>query len=149
MNMSVLPVFAFTAGAAIAVQAAINAQLGVALKNTLLGTSVAFLCSFFLCALAVMFFTKQFPSMALVISVPSYLWFGGVLSAIGVGLFYFLIPKMGVGSLMSYALTGQIMMAMLVGHFGWFELPVKEMTTMKFIGTAVLIAGVLLVNWES
>jgi transporter family-2 protein len=72
-----------------------------------------------------------------------------VLSAIGVGLFYFLIPKMGVGSLMSYALTGQIMMAMLVGHFGWFELPVKEMTTMKFIGTAVLIAGVLLVNWES
>ena len=77
--MSVLPVFAFTAGAAIAVQAAINAQLGVALKNTLLGTSVAFLCSFFLCALAVMFFTKQFPSMALVTSVPSYLWFGGVL----------------------------------------------------------------------
>jgi transporter family-2 protein len=82
-------------------------------------------------------------------SVPWYLWFtGGALSAFGVGMFYYLIPKMGVGSMMSYALSGQILIAIIASHFGWFDLPVKPINAIKFSGAIALIVGVLLLNWE-
>jgi len=87
--------------------------------------------------------------MAEIKSVPLYLWFsGGALSAFGVSIFYYLIPKMGVGSMMSYALSGQILIAIIASHFGWFDLPVKPINIIKVSGAISLVIGVLLLNWE-
>jgi len=148
--MSYLSLLALVAGAAIAVQATMNAQLGVLLKSSMLGTSIAFLFSCLFTVFAIMLSTRQYPQMSDIKSVPLYLWFsGGALSAFGVGLFYYLIPKMGVGSMMSYALSGQILIAVVASHFGWFNLPVKSIDVIKVFGAISLIIGVLLLNWES
>lgn len=137
------------AGAAIATQASMNAQLGVLLNNSLIGTAVAFGCSCCLTLVAVLVSTKQYPQADALRAVPLYLWFGGgMLSSFGVATFYYLIPKMGVGNMMSYALTGQILVAMTASHFGWFDLPVKQINTAKALGMAALIAGILLINRE-
>ena len=148
--MSYLSFLALVAGAAIAIQATMNAQLGVLLKSSMLGTSIAFLFSCVFTVSAMMLSTKQYPQMAEIKSVPLYLWFsGGALSAFGVGLFYYLIPKMGVGSMMSYALSGQILIAIMASHYGWFDLPVKPINVVKVSGAISLIVGVLLLNCES
>jgi len=147
--MSYLSLLALVAGAAIAIQASMNAQLGVFLKSSMVGTSIAFLFSCVFAVLAMVLSTKQYPQMADIKSVPVYLWFsGGALSAFGVGMFYYLIPKMGVGSMMSYSLSGQIIIAIIASHFGWFELPVRPITGLKIAGSFSLIAGVILLNWE-
>ena len=147
--MGLFSLFAFSAGAAIAIQALMNAKLSVLLKNTMMATSIAFLVSFIFAMLAMAVFSKHYPTISEIKSVPTYLWFtGGILSAFGVGVFYFLIPKMGVSSMVSFALSGQILVAMTASHFGWFELPIKTINMEKFIGAILLIAGVLLVNWE-
>jgi transporter family-2 protein len=152
--MSYFSLLAVAAGAAIAIQASMNAKLGVLLKSAMMGTSIAFFvsCVFAVSAMvisAMVFSTKQVPQMADIKSVPVYLWFsGGALSAFGVGMFYYLIPKMGVGSMMSYALSGQILIAIVASHFGWLELPVKPITSLKLAGAFSLVAGVLLLNWE-
>ena len=152
--MSYLSLLAVAAGAAIAIQATMNAKLGVLLKSAMMGTSIAFFvsCVFAVTAMlisAILFSTKQLPQMADIKSVPVYLWFsGGALSAFGVGMFYYLIPKMGVGSMMSYALSGQILIAIVASHYGWFELPVKPITLLKMAGALALVTGVLLLNWE-
>jgi transporter family-2 protein len=152
--MSYFSLLAVAAGAAIAIQASMNAKLGVLLKSAMMGTSIAFFvsCVFAVSAMvisAMVFSTKQVPQMADIKSVPVYLWFsGGALSAFGVGMFYYLIPKMGVGSMMSYALSGQILIAIVASHFGWFDLPVKPITSLKLAGAFSLVAGVLLLNWE-
>jgi transporter family-2 protein len=152
--MSYFSLLAVAAGAAIAIQASMNAKLGVLLKSAMMGTSIAFFvsCVFAVSAMvisAMVFSTKQVPQMADIKSVPVYLWFsGGALSAFGVGMFYYLIPKMGLGSMMSYALSGQILIAIVASHFGWFELPVKPITSLKLAGAFSLVAGVLLLNWE-
>ena len=149
LKVSSLSLLALAAGAAIAIQATMNAQLGVLLKSSMLGTSIAFLFSCVFTVSAMMLSTKQYPQMDDIKSVPLYLWFsGGALSAFGVGMFYYLIPKMGVGSMMSYALSGQILIAIVVSHFGWFDLPVKPINAIKAFGVVSLIAGVLLLNWE-
>ena len=147
--MNQLALLAIAAGGAIALQASMNAQLGVLLKNAMLATSVAFLCSCLFMVAALLAATKHYPQWHEVRAVPVYLWFsGGALSAFGVAMFYYLIPKMGVGSMMSYALSGQIIIAVLASHFGWFDLPVKPLSLVKLIGAATLILGVFLLNLE-
>lgn len=147
--MGYFSLLALLAGAAIAVQATMNAQLGVLLKSSMLGTSIAFLFSCIFTVTAMLVTTKQYPPLADIRAVPLYLWFsGGALSAMGVGVFYYLIPKMGVGSMMSYALSGQILIAIIASHFGWFDMPIKPITLLKSTGAIFLVAGILLINWE-
>ncbi len=148
--MNLLSLLALSAGAAIALQATMNAQLGVLLKNSLMGTSIAFLSSFIFTVSAMMISAKHYPSLVQVKSIPWYLWgTGGALSAFGVGMFYYLIPKMGVGAMMSYALSGQLLIAMIASHFGWFELPVKPLNNVKIAGAVLLVIGIILINKEA
>ena len=147
--MSYLSLLALLAGAAIATQATMNAKLGVLLNNSLIGTTIAFSFSCIFTLVAASASTKHYPQLQTMQSVPIYLWFsGGALSAFGVAMFYYLIPKMGVGSMMSYALTGQIVIAIIASHFGWFDLPVKQINIVKSAGVVALIVGILLINWE-
>jgi transporter family-2 protein len=157
--MSSLIVLAFIAGACIAIQAAMNAQLGQLFNNSLLATTYAFFTSFILVAFITLFlfFNKQAMvgqtgfAMSFTESikeVPWYLWVSCIFSVIGVGSFYFLIPKMGVGNVMSYALTGQIIVAMAISHFGLFDSPTKLISASKFLGTVLLGIGIILINKE-
>ena len=147
--MNYLPIVAFLSGAAIATQAGMNAQLGSLLKSSLLATCIAFSSGVFFTLLAVVVYTKEYPSAEIMRSVPVHLWFsGGVLSAFGISMFYYLIPKMGIGPMMSFALTGQLIVAIIAGHFGWFDHPVKQINLDKFVGLLALIVGVVLINKE-
>lgn len=148
MNLNYLSIIALSSGAAISIQAAMNAQLGSLLKNPLLAACVAFSSSIFFTLLAVMVYTKEYPSIDIVRSVPIYLWFGGILSAFAISMFYYLIPKMGIGPMMSFALTGQLIAAVIAGHFGWFNLPIQPLTLGKLVGAIALIIGVVLINSE-
>lgn len=145
---NILPWLALSAGAAIAVQAGMNARLGVELGSTMLGTGIAFAVACLVSLLVVAVQQVGMPSVARLQAVPAYLWSGGILSAFGVGMFYFLIPRMGVGPMMSFALTGQIVLAVIASHFGWFEQPVKPVNATRLLGLLVLIAGISLIYWE-
>lgn len=142
-----LAIFAFLAGMAIAIQATMNARLGVLLHSPLLGTGVAFLFACLFISLTALLSGCKSPSWHVFKEVPFYLWFsGGALSAFGVGMFYYLIPKMGVGPMMSYALTGQLLLATVASHQGWFGLPVSPINVLKVIGMIALIVGMFLSN---
>lgn len=147
MNNILLPLIAFVAGIAMAAQASMNAQLGVLIKNSVFATVVAFLSSLFFTLIVLIVFIKKLPDVENIKVVPYYLWFsGGLLSTFGVSAFYWLIPKMGVGSMISYALSGQLILAMIAGHFGWFQLPVSPITKPKIIGAIFLILGIVFSN---
>ncbi|PAJ72083.1 hypothetical protein CJF42_23185 [Pseudoalteromonas sp. NBT06-2] len=144
--MNLFAILAFIAGACIAIQAAMNSQLGQVFNNSLLATSYAFFSSFVLVAGITLYFGSTIEvtveekslisSMKETINqVPWFLWMSCVFSVIGVASFYFLIPKMGVGNVMSYALGGQIIVAMTISHFGFFNSPHKVISATKATGT--------------
>ena len=148
--MNSLGILAILAGGCIAIQAAMNARLGVHFNSALVATGFAFLASFALITSFILisqFKTLQvtFSNMQLA-SVPWYLWFSCALSVIGVGTMYWLIPRMGAGIMMSYALTGQLVIAMLISHFGLFDSPQKLITNSKLLGSALLIIGITLIS---
>ncbi len=145
--MNYLALIAFSAGAAIATQSAMNAWLGKLLDNALLATAVAFSSSVVFSLLAILVSARELPSTETLRAVPFYLWFGGgMLSAFGISLMYYLIPQMGIGQMMSYALAGQLIVAMLAGHMGWFSLPVTPIDGSRLIGVVFLVAGIALLN---
>lgn len=149
MLITYFPLLSLLAGAAIATQVSMNAQLGVLLKNPLIGTAIAFISASVFTLFAVIASTEQYPQAESIRSVPFYLWFaGGALSSFGVAMFYYLTPKMGVGPMMSYALTGQILIAITASHFGWFNLPVKPVNFLRFAGIVAMITGIILINCE-
>lgn len=145
-----LPIIALMAGACIAIQAAMNARLGVHFQSAWLATSYAFFASFAVVTAFVLLTQQQVIANQLAqirfSDIPWYLWCSALLSVIGVGSMYWLIPKMGVGLLMSYALTGQLIIAMLISHFGLFDSPQKLISATKFVGCLLMIMGVVLVN---
>jgi transporter family-2 protein len=147
-----LPIIALIAGACIAIQAAMNARLGVHFQSAWLATSYAFFASF---ALVTAFILQiQQPTVVTQLvqfrftEIPWYLWCSPILSVIGVGSMYWLIPKVGVGTMMSCALTGQVIIAMFISHFGLFDSPQRLVSATKCVGSVLMIAGVVLVNQE-
>lgn len=144
--MNTLVLLALFAGAAIAAQASMNAHLGRLLGNPAHATVVAFGVGLaFLVSLLTV--TRQTLDVAAARTVPAYLWVsGGLLSSVAIVGFYWLIPRMGIGPMMSAALTGQLLLAMVISHFGWFDQPVVSFTPVRLVGAGTLLLGVVLVN---
>ena len=75
------------------------------------------------------------------ISVPWYLYLGGVLSVLIVGLVAVSIPKVGVCNATTAIIIGQVSMAVLIDHFGWFGMSRHSWTPSQLVGIALFAAG--------
>ena len=53
----------------------------------------------------------------------------------------FLIPKLGARRFFILTITGQILMAIIVSHFGALESPKDPITLKKLFGAALIIVG--------
>lgn len=137
----------FFAGIAIALQANMNSQLGVLLTSSLLATFIALLSSAIFTSIAMAFLVKDFPSINVLKSVPIYLYFcGGLLSAFALASFYYVIPKIGILSMISFGLTGQLIYSVVSSHFGLFDLPVSSINISKILGVIAMLIGIFLIN---
>jgi len=147
MNQYTLSVLAVFGGVFLAAQAGLNANLGVLLKNPLLASVVAFFSStLFACAFFI-FSGKVGPSWFEIKAIPIYLWFaGGLLSVLGICLYYFTIPKLGISTMISLGLLGQLVFSAIAGHFGWLNLPLEPMTIKRAIGIFAMCTGILMIN---
>ncbi|HBP65334.1 MAG TPA: hypothetical protein DD730_13985 [Desulfosporosinus sp.] len=75
------------------------------------------------------------------LSVPWYLYLGGVLSVLIVGLVAISIPKVGVCNATTAIIIGQVSMAVLIDHFGWFGTSRLPWSSSQIFGVALFAAG--------
>ena len=148
MNYTSLLILSFLVGIMVVIQGGLNARLGIYLNSPLLATSVALTMSACFTIIAVLATVKQFPSIQHLKAVPTYLWFtGAVFSFIAVTLFYYLIPKLGISTAVSFGLCGQIIFSMIAAHYGWFGLPVEVISLKKVVGAIAMITGIFLIKF--
>jgi transporter family-2 protein len=147
MNHFTLLSLAFIGGVFLAIQGGLNAQLGVLLKHPLWAALTAFSCSALFALLFLLLQTTKLPDLNALRSVPGYLWFaGGLFSVLGIGLYYYTIPRLGVSTMISLGLSGQLIFAVVAGHFGWFGMPVEPMDLKRIAGVITMIFGILLIH---
>ena len=56
----------------------------------------------------------------------------------------FLAPKIGIANTMFLFILGQLAGSMLIDHFGLIQMPLRPLQWWKFVGMAVMLAGVAL-----
>ncbi|KGP76815.1 hypothetical protein JT05_02675 [Desulfosporosinus sp. Tol-M] len=74
-------------------------------------------------------------------SVPWYMYLGGILSVLIVGLVAVSIPKIGVCNATTAIIIGQVSMAVLIDHFGWLGMGRLPWNPSQLIGIALFAAG--------
>jgi transporter family-2 protein len=52
-----------------------------------------------------------------------------------------LVPRLGVGTAISVIVTGQILCAVAIDHFGFFGVEVRSIDTNRLMGMLMMIAG--------
>ena len=77
-------------------------------------------------------------------SVPTYLYLSGVISALLILGTTALIPRLGASTFFVLFVSGQVLMALIVSHFGLLESPQDPISTQKVFGVVFLIIGVSL-----
>ena len=103
--------------------------------------------SFYTVALAtsilIFIFFGKFETIDKIKTVPPYLFLTGFISAFIVLGITFLIPKIGARKLFILLIAGQIIMAIIISHFGVLESPKDPITLKKTIGAILLFSGAI------
>lgn len=112
------------------------------------GSSITANITFFFVALLTSIFIflifGQFDTVNKVKEVPIYLYLTGFISAFMILGTTFLIPHLGARKFFILLIAGQILMAVVVSHFGILESPQDPINMKKLIGVSLVIIGAII-----
>ena len=136
---------AFVAGALIPVQAAANAALSKSLQgNVAFAALTLFVVAGAVSAGAALLAGGQMPTAAALRAAPWWSYLGGVIVAFYVFTITFLAPRLGVGTAISLIVTGQIVAALTIDHFGLLRSLTFPLTPTRLVGAVLMAVGVFL-----
>ena len=138
-------VLALTTGALIPIQASTNATFSKSIGDPLITGLMVFIIGLVGMVIFVLLLRTPFPVRQQLVSAPLYSYLGGVVVAIYVVMITILVPRIGVGPSIGLIVTGQIICAVVIDHFGFFGVGVRPISITRTVGVLLMIAGVYLV----
>lgn len=141
-NPWVLAGLALAAGALIPVQAAANLLLVGSLHSVLRAALVLLATGFMTLALIAVVARVPPPGVAHLVATPAHGFWGGPIVATYVLAIMFLAPVMGVGNAVRWIVTGQVLAALLIDHWGLFGAGQHVMDGRRLLGAVCMILGV-------
>jgi transporter family-2 protein len=143
---ALLPILlVFIAGSMIAVQAPTNAMLAKAGGSPVVAALISFLVGT-VGLLAVWIGSGNRPGAAQFTGLPWYAWIGGLYGAVFVAVAAYAAPKIGIASLITIGIAGQVAMALLLDHLGALGLHREPINLGRVAGALLVLAGVVLVR---
>lgn len=133
-------------GCMIPVQSAINSQLGQQLKHPLQASFISFSVGTLVLAVILSVFKIGFPFTKHLCSISWYLFLGGAMGAVFVSAIIVLVPKTGTLRLLATTVAGELLLATIADHYGWFGLPVHQLSISRAVGVLFLLAGLYFVH---
>jgi len=135
---------AFAVGAGLVLQVGMNVALGRALGSPVLGSLANFLVGSVAIAAFVML-RVDLPGRAQLAGAPAWAWFGGLFGAMYVTVVTLAGPRIGALLLLALTVAGQMIASIVVDHYGLLGFAQQPVTTMRLVGVALLVAGIVLV----
>ena len=137
---------AFFLGGLLPIQVGVNAELAKYINSPILAALVSFLVGGVCLILGALIFKVPLPTLNQVTSLPTWLWGGGMIGAAVVLGSILAGPKIGALALVCLLLAGQLVVSILIDHYGWLGFPIQKMNIQRFLGILLLVGGFLLVR---
>ena len=138
-------ILALVSGALIPVQAAANAALSRAILGNVAAAALTLLAvAAATTLLAYGLLGGPAPAWEHFRSAPWWSYTGGIIVALYVLTITFLAPRLGVGTAITLIVTGQVLGALLIDHFGLLRSLTFPLTSARVAGAVLMIAGAFL-----
>ncbi|MFY8033567.1 MAG: DMT family transporter [Flexibacteraceae bacterium] len=146
MPYLILLLITFIIGCTLPIQAGINAQLAKQIEHPLFSSIISVTVALIgLLAIYAVKVNDRFNLSALKQVSPS-LYIGGLIGSVYLYGIVLLIPK--IGSLMAFTLiiAGQLVMAMIIDHYGLLGMEQQSITYKSIIGVALIGFGIYMIK---
>jgi bacterial/archaeal transporter family-2 protein len=137
-------VWSLAAGALIPAMAILNARLGRALGSALLAPVLLFAIGLFVSAACALALTHGLPALRQFGDARVADYSGGFIVAFYVITATLLAPRIGVGNFIVLAVSGQILSAALIDHFGLFGAATRPLDALRIAGMTLVVVGIVL-----
>ena len=146
MSQTLVVIVVSLVGLGVAVQAAMNAELGTAMQSSL--GSALWNFSLGTVALALLLFAGPFnrPTVSGLLAAPRWAYLGGLLGATFVITTVLAVPRVGTAVTLGSIICGQLVGALLIDTFGWLGVKPIPINPWRLAGIGFLVAGVILVQ---
>jgi transporter family-2 protein len=146
MNPLLLSMIAVVlAGGATALQAPTNAKLMTAVGSPVNAAFVSFAVGTAALGIVAMILQAR-PDVVAARALPWYVWIGGLYGAIFVVAAAWGVPRLGVALTITLMVAGQLLVGLILDHFGAFGAPRSPISWGRAAAVALVIAGVLMVR---
>lgn len=136
---------AFCIGCLIPFQGIMTSNLAKKFEHPFGAAFINFLGGTLVFALVMIISPVALPSFKKISSIPWYLFTGGLIGSLFILGAVFALPKIGASSFFGLIVFGQLIMTLVVDHYGIFGLPIHKFDSIRLLGMSLLISGAFLV----
>ena len=142
MQTTLYLALAFAMGLTMSIYLPMNSSVAKYLGSTITANVTFFLVAL-LTSVLIFLLSGQVYTIHHLKDVPALLYFAGFISAFVILGTTFLIPHIGARKFFILLITGQILMAIVISHFGLLESPKDPVNMKKMIGAVLVLAGAI------
>lgn len=137
---------AILAGMMMPTQAAINNKLALSVESPVLSAFISFVVGTIALFLYILATGVPLGNIFAAKNASVIAWTGGILGAFFVASTIILVPRIGVALTFSLIIAGQMLVTLVIDHFGLLGVPVKEVNIMRVLGVTFITIGVILIR---
>ena len=127
-------------GAMLSVYLPMNSAVSMYLGSTITA-NITFFFVALISSIAIFAIWGEFGTITKIGEVPFWLYLTGVFSAFMILGTTYLIPKIGMRQFFILTISGQILTAIILGHFGFLGMPRDIISIKKIIGAVLVVLG--------
>lgn len=148
LNQWIWRLVGIMAGMLLAIQIAINGQLGKVLHSSSHAALISFFVGTITLLIIVGIIDRSYKNIKEPInySAPWWIWIGGILGGSYVLINVYLVDRIGNGQTVILTLFGQIIGSLVVGQFGLLNSLKNQVKPIQILGLSVMIAGVFFIR---
>lgn len=134
------------AGCLLGAQPSVNGQLGLSVSHPLQAALISFATGTTILFLLCLLFGSFPPSFQNSPgSLPWWIWTGGAIGVVMVTTSLIFVPRVGSLAWFAAVMTGQIIAALLLDHYGLLGNPKAAASPLRLLGAGLMVASLLVV----
>jgi transporter family-2 protein len=123
-----------------------NNALRKALINPWLSSVVSFVPIVAFLGVVMLCLPRPLPTVSSVSQMPWWAPLGGVIGAFAVVAGLLFVSKVGAGAFAGLTITANILMSLVIDHYGLFGMQVHSLNLPRFAGAGLMVAGIALIS---